>query len=474
MEIKMNIALVWPKGFMTNAVIPLSLGYLKSNINKKHTVKIVDFSLDNISSNSPCLETMIKDFNPRIVGISCWSITYKEAISILEKVKLINKNILTAIGGVDATLRLNTIIKNKNIDFVFRGEADLSFPEFVEEVQKEKPDLSNISGLTYRSGNGGCINNEIVYEKGLDKIKIPDYDAIRLDDYIKRGYKYNTEDIRNAPIWVTRGCPYRCNFCSAPKQNGVRLRSHSIEYMVKWVKFLYYEKSIRTLNIIDDNFTLELNYAKEFCKAVIKLNLKDLHFATPNGIRIQRTDKELFYLMKQAGWQSITIAPESGSIKTLKRMKKEIDLKIVPDKIQEIKKTGLKVIGFFMVGYPGETEADLKVTAKFIRKCKFDFFFLFNFQPLPGTPIYDELVKSGEIPSDFLPGEYAYADLLCIPKELKNFNFSLFRLKEYLYLAFTNPPSIRHVLTHYDLKFIIERIGTILKDVFLRKIKRVS
>jgi radical SAM superfamily enzyme YgiQ (UPF0313 family) len=178
--------------------------------------------------------------------------------------------------------------------------------------------------------------------------------------------------------------------------------------------------------------------------------------------------------MKQAGWQSITIAPESGSIKTLKRMKKEIDLKIVPDKIQEIKKTGLKVIGFFMVGYPGETEADLKVTAKFIRKCKFDFFFLFNFQPLPGTPIYDELVKSGEIPSDFLPGEYAYADLLCIPKELKNFNFSLFRLKEYLYLAFTNPPSIRHVLTHYDLKFIIERIGTILKDVFLRKIKRVS
>ena len=65
----------------------------------------------------------------------------------------------------------------------------------------------------------------------------------------------------NAPIWITRGCPYRCGICSAPFQNGRPVRAHSIDYMVRWVKYLYDKINIEQLNIIDDNFTYHIKYA---------------------------------------------------------------------------------------------------------------------------------------------------------------------------------------------------------------------
>jgi len=466
-EFYMKIALVWPKGFNVKTVIPLSLGYLKSNIdNKKHDVRIFDFALSDIDSESSKIEEMVRDFNPQILGISSWTVTYAESFRILERIKSIDRSIMTVIGGVHATTSPGEVMKNKNVDFLFRGEAELRFSEFVDEVQKEIPNYSKIGNLTYRTGSGDIINNELVWEKELDKIKIPDYDAIRLEDYIKRGYRYESKDGRNAPIFLTRGCPYQCDFCSASILNGRIIRYHSKEYLAKWVTFLYREKHIKTINIIDDNFTFDRQYAKECCDTLIGLKLKGLHFGTPNGIRIERTDKELFKMMKQAGWENITIAPESGSIKTLKRMKKNLDPAIVPQKVKEIKEAGLKAIGFFIVGYPGETSKDIEDTVRLIRKCRFDFFLLHNFQPLPGTPVYTKLVEEGSIPATFFHTDYHTGKAGYVPEELKDFSFSFLRIREYLYLAVTNPLSVIYVLKNFDLGMIFRRVLSNLMNMF--------
>jgi len=188
---------------------------------------------------------------------------------------------------------------------------------------------------------------------------------------------------------------------------------------------------------------------------------------------MEHIDKELLKLMKRAGWRYVTIAPESGSVKTLKRMNKNLDLKIVPKKVKEIKNAGLKVIGYFMIGYPSETQKDIKDTVKLIRRCKFDFFHLFNFQPLPGTPVYDRLVKRREISPDFLPKEYSGGNIAYVPKKLKNFNFSLLRLKEYLRLVVTRPLNAPYMLKYFSCKTIITKIFSnfinILKNVFMLK-----
>ena len=244
------------------------------------------------------------------------------------------------------------------------------------------------------------------------------------------------------------------------------------------IKHLYGEKNIRQINIIDDNFTFHTEYAKEFCRAVIALNLKDLHFNTPNGIRVQRTDRELLNLMKEAGWRSLIIAPESGSRRVLKKMQKDLNPDIIPGKVNEIRKAGLKCSGFFIIGHPDETLEDIEATVQLIKKCRFNFFFLNNFQPLPGTLLYDELVLKGEIEDGLMPGNFSDGVRAYTPAALKDVNFPKLVLMLYINLALREPLNIPYMITQVNPRMIVEKVFTNLKQMFLHwggsKTDRVS
>jgi anaerobic magnesium-protoporphyrin IX monomethyl ester cyclase len=463
----MKILFIWPRGFDTRYVLPLAYGYLTSNLDRsKHEIKIIDCSLRKLAGVARELRNEIIGFGPDIVGVSCWSTTYLEAVKILESVKSVGKDIIAVMGGVHATTYPDRTMEHKEIDFLFRGEAELSFPRFVDELSRENPDFKKIPGLTYRS-DGALIKNAPEFSDNIDEINRADYDAIDLDGYIASGYRLHTAIKRNAPIWVTRGCPYRCTFCTAPLQNGKKVRTHSVIYMVNLVRHLYHEKNIRQINIVDDNFTFHTEYAKEFCRAMIALDLKDLRFSTPNGIRVQRTDKELLHLMRQAGWRSLIIAPESGSRKVLKKMQKDLDPDIVPEKVREIREAGLKCSGFFIIGYPDETLEDIEATVNLIKKCRFNFFFLNNFQPLPGTPLYDELVRKGEIEDGLMPRNYSDGVRAYTPESLRNVNFPKLVLKLYLDLAFREPLNIPYMITQVNPRMIAEKVWVNLKQMIL-------
>ena len=470
----MKIALIWPKGFDTNYVLPLAFGYLTSNLDEnKHKIKIIDCSLSKLDSESPILRQEIIDFNPDLVGVSCWATTYYEAIKILGLVKLIKEDIITVIGGVHATTYFDQTMEHGEVDFLFRGESELSFPVFLDELAKDQPKYENVLGLAYRS-SGSIVKNPMERRDNIDEIRWSDYDAIDLEGYIKSGYRLHTTIKRNAPIWVTRGCPYRCTFCTAPLQNGKKIRTHSVEYMVRLVKHLYLEKNIRQFNIIDDNFTFHTEYAKKFCRAMKALNLKDLRFSTPNGVRVQRTDKELLCLMREAGWRGLVIAPESGSKKILKKMNKDLNLDVLPEKVEEIRKAGLKCSGFFIIGYPEEEIEDMKATIDLIKKCKFNFFFLNNFQPLPGTPIYDELVRREEIKDGLMPKNFSDGERTYTPPALRNVNFPKLVLLLYLNLAFREPLNIPYMITQVNPRMIFDKVWTNFKNMVLHWFRFIS
>jgi len=459
-KMKKNILLIWPYGFDPQYVLPLSLAYLKSNLSvDKYNVEILDCALLRLDANSRKDEIIsrIKKFNPYIVAVSTWSLTYLESIELMKITKSIDDKIITVMGGIHITAYPESAVKCEYVDFSVRGEAESSFSDFIEESCKTVPNYSLVDGLVYRGADNVINMNPIAYKSDLDTIKIPDYDSIQLDKYIEQGYRYNTTIRKNAPILVTRGCPYSCVFCSAPVINGRKIRKHSKEYIINWIKYLYYEKNIRMINIIDDNFTFDTNYAKDVCKEIIKLNLRDLQFGTPNGIRIQNTDKELLLLMRKAGWKVLSIAPESGSKKVLELMNKRLDLDIIPLKVKEIREAKLKVHGLFMIGFPGETREDIKQTVKLIRRSKFDFFFIANFQPLPGTPIYNTLVSRHEIENGLLPANVSDGTRVYTPAGLKDFNFPLFILKEYAIFIITNPLRIFYIIRILDIKMIVKK-----------------
>ena len=469
---KMKIALVWPSGFSTKEIIPLPLGYLASNIDRNSVeLKLFDCPLQGTDSSDPLFRASLEEFDPDMVCVSCFSFNFLEALAVMRLAKSIDKKTITVIGGCHATSYAEKVMKHPEIDFLFRGEAELSFPEFVKEATKPQSDYSQVKGLAYRTKTGGLALNEMdrIGEKegeDMDRIKIPDYDFINLDAYIRANYRNKTRIKENAPVWVTRGCPYRCGFCSAPELNGKPIRTHSVAYMVKWIEYLYHEKGIRWINIIDDNFTYHVKYAEEFCRKIIELDLRDLRFGTPNGIRMGRGNLKLWKLMKRAGWELLVVAPETGSQEVADLMEKDLNLETVPKIVKDIKKAGLKVHSFFIIGYPGETVADIKMTEKMIKDNHFNFFGLHRFQPLPGTPIYDDLVEKGEIEDGLLPVNYIEGTSPYLTPGLAGFSFSRFIFKNYLTWAIREPMNIPYILNMYNPYFFIKKFASTVRHLY--------
>jgi len=471
-----RVLLIEPRGNIQYYVLPLALGILKSNIPDYHTVKILDCSYKNINANSLEFKREIETFKPQVVGVSCSLQTYPEGIAAVQIVKSMDPKIITVMGGAHPSIFSDMIMTNTSVDFLFRGEGELSFPVFLNILDGQAA-LSSVDGLVYRQ-NGKIVKNAVNMEAELDKIKIPDYDAVGLNNYIEKGYNYGGMYGRTSPLWLTRGCPYACTFCSGSHVNGRKIRSHSLQYVVDWINHLYNNFDIRQFAIIDDNFTFYNDYAKEFCRILINLINKNhfkekIYFATPNGVRLDKLDTELLSLMKEAGWQDLTIAPESGSRKTLKRMGKRMNPDMVPEVVNNIKKAGLNVRGNFMICYPGETKEDIKETIQLIRKSRFDFFQIMRFMPIPGTPIYNDLVREEEIPPDYMPPHFytlifglgkKEQHKLYSPKDLKNLNTFVLYLRELILLVLRNPHSIIFFCKYYGIMNVLKKLLFFKKD----------
>ncbi len=474
----LRVALIWPYGYNPGSGMPLSLAYLKSNLGlaaQTCDVRFFDCALHNIRPEDEALQVFLSDFKPHIVGVTAWARESVYALDILKRAKQLDPAVTTLIGGYHATCYADKIMDScGEVDFLFRGEGERAFPQFLEQFQCSSPDYAGIKGLVFRNSSGECITNEMEYINDLDSIAWPDYDAMDIEGYFKFGYRNMSYHRRNIPLIATRGCPYRCEFCSAPLSIGKRIRKHSVDYLKEQIRHLYYDRNIRWFNFIDDNFTNDVEFAKQLCREIINMNLKGAGFGTPSGVRMKKDAGELWQLMKRAGWKFLVIAPESGSQSVLDSMKKDVKIDTVPGIISDIQKAGLRVMGFMMVGYPGETTKDLEQTVTFIKKSGIDFVSMHNFQPIPGTPVYDELVARGEIEEGILPQKYGHGERPYTPRELQSVNFQLLFVKIYLHFLLFRPTmfvtlvrgaNLYHIFRSFIQNIIVGTART-LKRVF--------
>ena len=190
--------------------------------------------------------------------------------------------------------------------------------------------------------------------------------------------------------------------------NGKKVRRHSIDYLESLIGSLV-DGGINHIAFVDDMFTADAKWATQVCLMLADRFGNRLTCSTPNGIRLETITSDLACAMKAAGWAEVVIAPESGSPAVLKRMDKHLNLSRVRPAIDILHQAGLNVHAFIIIGYPDETEADLELTRQFVASLPLDRLSIHVFQPLPGTPIFDELVSRGEITPDFIPANYSEA-----------------------------------------------------------------
>jgi radical SAM superfamily enzyme YgiQ (UPF0313 family) len=382
----MRILLINPPGWQAGSV-SLGLGYLASILAQDgHEVKILDETGKELSTET--IARKAAGYKPDIVGFHCKTAQANACSRISRAIKQVYPLAMHVIGGPHITLCYEEYLKdNSDFAYGFIGEADVNFSEFCRRVSGRQP-VEDIPGIAYRKDDS-VIGTERELILGLDELPQPDFDLI--ENFSWKDFRY--------PLLTSRGCPYKCNFCSVPLISSKRFRQRSPSDCIKELSRVKREKGITCFEILDDNLTLNMKRAKELCHALIDSKL-NLSWYCHNGIRADRLDQELANLMAEAGCTSIAFGIESGDQEVFSRVIKGEELQHIVDAINMTKKAGMKTVGYFIIGLPGDNLKAMRTTIAFQRTLNLDHYVYGIFIPYPGTSGRADVLREGKILRD--------------------------------------------------------------------------
>lgn len=391
----MRVLLIKPNNLCDHIQPSLGLGYLAQQIRRNHDVTLFD-CIKNCTPPED-IGLVVEALRPHVVGVQCYTFDVPNVKRMLRVIKRCDPAITTVVGGAHVSADPIGACRafGKDLDYGFNGEAELGFGPFLHALESKATSYAGIPGVIWPHGDQFVVNPPQLAEN-LDDLGLPALDLLRPDTYpeSQHGAFYNKFPI--SPILTTRGCPHACTFCSAPILSGRRLRHHSVEYLQRMIRILYAVYGIREIHIVDDNFTQDIDYAKSVLRMILDMRL-DLSLALPNGIRMDRVDDELLEMMKAAGVYVVSVAVESGNDLVLKAMNKKTTVHKMRENVARIRRHGLDVAAFFILGFPGETRETIRDTVRLSRELDLIRANFFTYLPLPGTASYRDLVDSGEI-----------------------------------------------------------------------------
>uniref|UniRef100_A0A7C4JSX7 TIGR04013 family B12-binding domain/radical SAM domain-containing protein n=1 Tax=Thermodesulfobacterium geofontis TaxID=1295609 RepID=A0A7C4JSX7_9BACT len=346
------------------------------------------------------VEELLEKFEKIIIAFSffttqLWDIN--DVIKTLQKTFASKrKKLILIAGGPHPTGDVKGVL-NWGFDFVFTGEAEKSFSEFIKAL-KFKENFSQIKGLAYLNEN-----KEFIYTGKSEKIDLNSYPPFSL--------KLN----RLNPIEITRSCPFGCYFCQTPRIFGKKVRHRSIENILKYVELLL-ERGIKDFRFITPNaFSYGSNDGKTLNLEALETLLKELHqlvnpregrifFGSfPSEVRPEHVTEETVNLVKKyANNDNLVIGAQSGSDRILKLCKRGHTVEDIYRAVKLTIKAGLKAKVDFIFGLPEEKKEDIKETIKVMEDlAKMGaIIHAHTFMPLPQTPFVKK--KPGKIDLDLL------------------------------------------------------------------------
>lgn len=412
---KMKILLINPpilhkKWSMTGVINPpLGIMYLSSAAKRRgHEVKILDAlgeapkkitAYNKFEYSGMRFSEIVKQCRGfDIVGITnlfSYSFPIVSALSSEIKKKF---DIPIVAGGAHASALPDYSLRHSEIDYVFLGEAEESFIELVEAIEQNKT-IEAIRGVGYKKDGRVIINGGLRFVEDLDSLPFPDREGINLEIYSTEKEGHGPVKGRWTSILSSRGCPYKCTYCTSPNFNN-RYRSRTPENFVAEIEECVNKYGINEFLIEDENFTLEKKRVIKICKLLLKKGIH-IKWQLPNGIRSCVTDMEVLRFMKQTGCTYLCIAPESGSPRIVQDvMKKNLDLRRVLQFAGDCTRLGIKTGAFFIIGFPDEKKEDIKMTLRYALKLArigVDDIIVSNLGLLPGSELFNDFEKEKKI-----------------------------------------------------------------------------
>lgn len=373
---------------------PLSLAYLAAAIKEKRNDEVTILDACALNYNSQDLEEYLKKDKWDIIGLTILTPMYQKALEAIEIIKKIDQKVKIIVGGPHPTIFPEETLKhNPNIDFAIYGEGEITIVELLDALEKNTP-FNEIKGLVYRKGKEIIKNSQRPFIKDLDEVPLPARELLNMNLYKPAPTYYNK--LPSFLILTSRGCPYRCVYCS--KVSGNLYRHHSINRIIKEIEVLIKDYNAKEIIFRDDTFTINKKHVEDLCQEIIKRGLnKKIKWTCMT--RVPLVTEDLLKLMRKAGCWSIHYGVESGSQRLLDLIQKDITIQQVKDAFNWTRKAGIEIKAFFMLGLPTETKEESLQTIKFTKDSKPDWIQVTITVPYPGTKLYELAQKDGTLKS---------------------------------------------------------------------------
>jgi radical SAM superfamily enzyme YgiQ (UPF0313 family) len=315
-----------------------------------------------------------------LVCISTITSTTVKAYRMGKQLKALNIPVI--MGGAHPTFLPDEALEYA--DFVIRGEGEHSLVELLEYMDKGVPALRDIKGLSYRDRDGENVHTPPrAFVEDLDSLPKPDFSLV-----------HNWTPSNTYPVSTSRGCPYDCSFCSVIGMFGRRYRFKCVEAALEELRYAV-SVSKATKFIVDDNFAANTMRAKEILKAMIAEKIKTRWSAQ---VRTDvAKDPELLRLMADSGCHTLFIGFESINPRTLEEYNKQQDLEDIISCIRTVRYHGIHIHGMFVLGAETDDVETIHETVAFAENLGIDTLQIVILTPLPGTPLFNDMMKSGRL-----------------------------------------------------------------------------
>ncbi len=359
---------------------PLGVLYLSSHLEARgFQVGVFDSTFSDLDAFARVLDNE----RPPIVGIAVNLMTKRNALRMIAMAKRAGARVV--IGGPDPPHHAAAYL-DAGADVVVIGEGEQTLEAVIPALQNAVPDLAPIAGIVFKAPDGAVVRTPPrALLPDLDRQPYPDRGAIDLPAYLNAWRERHGAG--TVSLITARGCPYTCTWCSR-SVFGETHRRRSVANVADEVQAIVDRYHPERLWYADDVFAIHrtwtIDYARELDRRRIRLPFECIS-------RAERIDDDVADALSSLGCFRVWIGSESGSQRVLDAMKRRVSVERVRESAQVLRRRGIEVGMFIMLGYDGERIEDLQATVDHLKQTAPDVFLTTVSYPIKGTPYYEQV-----------------------------------------------------------------------------------
>ncbi len=355
---------------------PLGLSYIASSLQEAgYEVAVLDCTF---LTRDDALQKALQA-RAEVVGIYCMVTMLEDCLHFAQQLRARTRLIIA--GGPLPTCDPGLFLDD--FDLVVRGEGERTVVELLGAFL-QGTSLHSVGGIAYKENGTILFTQERPFNRDLDRLPFPARSLLPNNQYINHGGKKYGYSITT--VMSTRGCPYRCEFCSNVVFGG-SYRERSTGNVVDEIEKVL-ELGYDRVSFADDVFTMKKARVLSICEEIQR---RGLHFQWECLARVDSFDADTATNMKQAGCTRVYFGIESADEDILQLMNKQINPEQARRAVEIAHAAGIETGAFFILFYPGESKRTVLKTLRFAASLPLDYLGLSLPYPLPGTALHERV-----------------------------------------------------------------------------------